>query len=168
MTGEKKVFDGEYVQVTLEERGVHTYERVYLRPGITVIPVTADKRIRCIKEKNWNTGVTRTKLVSGYIDPGEDPLACAKRELSEEIGVTAESWTLYLCAESEEGTVQKKQYYFVAKNLVAGQAHPNSDEQIEGFVDLSFHEVYEAVRAGAFGTGSTAFVLLKLTSVERQ
>lgn len=168
MTGEKKVFDGEYVQVTLEERGVHTYERVYLRSGITVIPVTADYHILCVREKDWNTGITRTKLVSGYVNPGEDPMDCAKRELAEEIGVTAESWTLHLCAESEEATVQKKKYYYVAKNLTIGQSHPDSDEEIFGLVRLSFLQVNIAVRTGEFGTGSTAFVLLKLTSTERQ
>lgn len=160
---EKEVFAGKYVRVTLEARGVHVYERVYLRPGISVIPITPDDHILCVKEKDWNTGVTRTKLVSGYVNPGEEPMDCAKRELAEEIGVTAKRWTLLLCTNSEEATVQKSQHYFVAKGLIIGQGHQDSDEEIFGLVKLSFEEVRQAVCAGEFGSGSTAFVLLKLT-----
>jgi len=164
-TMEKDVFAGKYTRVTLEERDGHTFERVYLRNGVCVIPITADGNIRCIREKSWNTGVVRTKLVSGYINPGEEPIACAVRELNEETGMFAGAWELYHCADSEEGTVQKSQYYFVAHSLVRGMAHPDSDEKIIEVVDLSYAEVRDLALRGEFGSGSTAFVLLKLTAV---
>lgn len=167
MNCEKNVFTGKYVQVTLEERGAHTYERVYLRPGITVIPMTSDSEVLCVKEKDWNTGVTRIKLVSGYVNDGEHPLDCAMRELSEEIGVTAESWDMVFRATSEEATVQKTQYFYLARGLTIGQAHPDSEEDIFGLVKIPFHEIYEMAHNGSFGTGSTALALLRMTCTEK-
>jgi ADP-ribose pyrophosphatase len=156
------LFNGKYLRVKLEKRGDRTFECVQVRDGVSVILITAEGKIRCIDEVDWGSGKRRWKLVSGYINDGENPADCAKRELSEELGLTADTWQLYWTAPSEDSTIEKEQYYFLARGLIRGKAHPDKDENIYGFADFSFDEVKEMALRGEFGSGSTAFVLLKL------
>lgn len=159
---EDVIFVGKYLRVTLEQRDGHTYERVHVRPGVSVIPLTDEGNIRFICERRWSNQEICTRLVSGYINDDEEPLACAQRELGEETGLEARHWELLLHSRYEEGTVQKVQYYYLAWNLRAGQAHPDAGEHIEGVVDLTPREVRERAQRGEFGTTGTAFALLRL------
>ena len=159
-----EVFKGSYVTVTLDKRDGRTYERVYVRDGVSVIPITSDGRIRLIREKNWDTGAIRIKLVSGYVNVGEAPQSCATRELEEELGLRSDLMHLFMEAPSEEATIKKTQYYFLARMLRQGTPHPDEDEEIEGYVDLSFEQVHDMIQRGDFGVGSTAFVLQKFIS----
>jgi ADP-ribose pyrophosphatase len=163
---ETEKYRGRYVRVT-EEQGEGDnrppYERVYLRTGVSIIPITADGNIRFIRERDRRLQTVHTKLVSGYVGDGEDPLACAKRELKEETGLEADLWQLFLRSKNEEATVQKVQYYYLVRTLRQGEPHPDPDESIEGVVDLTPAEVRQRTRAGEFGTTGTAFALWKLT-----
>lgn len=158
----EEVFRGNFLRVTIEQREGRTYERVYVRNGISVIPVTSEGNLRFIREIDWDTQQTRIKLVSGYIHDNEDPLMCAQRELAEEVGLTAEQWKPLHTSKSEEATVQKAQHFFMARGLQEGAAHPEADERIEGYIDLTPQEVRERALGEEFGSGATAFALLKL------
>ncbi len=46
-----------------------------------------------IKEFHYSTEEENYELPSGAIDPGETPLEAAKKELKEETGLLANSWT---------------------------------------------------------------------------
>src|SRR5262245_60496087 len=131
-----EVFRGNFVRVTTEERDGRKFERVYVRNGICAIPITSEGKIRFIREIDWDTQKHRIKLVSGYIHENEAPLLCAQRELGEEIGVTGEKWEPFLVSTNEEATVQKTQYYFVVRELKEGEAQPDADENIQGYIDL--------------------------------
>ena len=79
-------------QVRLPDGGTATREFV-LHPGaVMVIPLLDDGRV--VLERQWRHPVGRVMLEfpAGKIDPGEDHLACARRELREETGYTAAEW----------------------------------------------------------------------------
>ena len=59
---------------------------------INVVAVNQQGRLLLFRQGKY--GVTGESLapVGGYIEPGEDPLAAAQRELREELGCTAERW----------------------------------------------------------------------------
>ncbi len=157
-------FIGRYVRVTTEEKAGQVFERVYARNGICVIPVTVHGKIRMINEETWDRpGQPRLKLVSGYIEDGESPECCARRELEQEICLTAENMYQFLCSESK-GAYNKCQYYFVATGLHEGTANPDQGEKIHGFVDLEYEDVHRRAISGEFGTTSTAFALIQFTA----
>jgi len=58
-----------------------------------VIPLLADGRV--VMERQYRYPLRREfiEFPAGKIDPGEDPLATAKRELREETGYEAQEWT---------------------------------------------------------------------------
>lgn len=157
---EQDVYNGQYIRVTEEPRDGHIYERVHIRSGVSIIPITENGRIRFVREVSWDNGEIHTKLVSGYVEDGETPLDCARRELREELGLEAYHWELFDTYHSEESTVQKTQSFFIARNTESvGEPNLEPGEQVVGYVDLPPNEIRTLLLSNAFGTTPTALVL---------
>jgi ADP-ribose pyrophosphatase len=71
------------------------------------------------------------ELPAGRVDPGEKPLAGAKRELLEETGYRAATWTRALFLYPSPGFLDETMTVYLAEGLTAGEAHPEEDESIE-------------------------------------
>ncbi|MDX9864982.1 MAG: NUDIX hydrolase [Anaerolineaceae bacterium] len=77
---------------------------------INVVAVTAAGQFLCFRQTKYAVAGETLAPVGGYLEPGEEPLAAAKRELLEETGHMAERW-------------QALGSYWVDANRGAGQAH---------------------------------------------
>jgi ADP-ribose pyrophosphatase len=94
------------------------------------------------------------ELPAGKLDPGEEALAGAKRELEEETGYRAEKWKPLVEYYASPGFLGESMKVFLAEGLVAGDAHPEEDERIElRLVKLS--EVVKLIEKGAILDGKT-------------
>jgi ADP-ribose pyrophosphatase len=71
------------------------------------------------------------ELPAGKIDEGEKALQTAKRELAEETGYKAKTWTKLATFFVSPGYVQERMTIFLATDLKSGDATPMDDEQIE-------------------------------------
>jgi|SRR3989344_5024288 len=166
---EKTEFTGNYVlKVTTEEKTGgdgknYILERVYMRPGVSVIAVTNEGKLRLVQESSyWDDGKTkRVKPVTGWINDDEDVWECAKRELAEELGLKAEAWDLFHRHESH-GSINKTQYYLLAYNLTLCEGRQEGLEKIEGYQDFTADELKEMALARRFGTGESGYAMLKL------
>jgi len=70
------------------------------------------------------------ELPAGRIDPGEQELPAAKRELLEETGYTARRWRRILKFYASPGFVAETMAIYLATGLTAGEAQPEEDEVI--------------------------------------
>jgi ADP-ribose pyrophosphatase len=70
------------------------------------------------------------ELPAGRIDPGENELHAAQRELLEETGYTARKWRRILHFYASPGFVAETMSVFLATELLAGPAQPEADEII--------------------------------------
>lgn len=59
---------------------------------VNVVPVAEEGRIVCFRQTKYAVEGMTLAPVGGYLDPGEEPLAAAKRELLEETGYEAATW----------------------------------------------------------------------------
>ena len=59
---------------------------------INVIAVTEDGEFLCFRQTKYGVDGTSFAAVGGYIEPGEEPLTAAQRELLEETGYEAPAW----------------------------------------------------------------------------
>jgi ADP-ribose pyrophosphatase len=59
---------------------------------ILVLPVTDKKNLLLFRQVKYAVNGTSLAPVGGYIEPGEDAFAAAKRELKEEMGCEATEW----------------------------------------------------------------------------
>jgi len=99
------------------------------------------------------------ELPAGKLNVGEDPLAGAQREMEEETGYRARKWKLQVEYFASPGFLGESMKVFLAEGLIAGEAHPEADEQIE-FRLVKLSEVLKAIDKGAIIDGKT------LTSVQ--
>lgn len=90
----EKVYEGKLfnvVKVTLQnEDGQSVVRDVVEHPGAAcIIPMLDNDTVLLIEQ--WRIGAKRPlwEIPAGTLDPGEDPLACAARELEEETGYKA-------------------------------------------------------------------------------
>lgn len=69
--------------------------REYLtHPGaVAIIAILADGRVLLERQYRYPIAKVCMEIPAGKLDLGEDPLLCAKRELEEETGYTANKWS---------------------------------------------------------------------------
>jgi ADP-ribose pyrophosphatase len=94
------------------------------------------------------------ELPAGKLEPGEDALAGAKRELAEETGYAAKKWRPLVEYYASPGFLGESMKVFVAEGLVAGNAHPEDDEQIE-FRLVKLSDALKMIEKGVILDGKT-------------
>jgi ADP-ribose pyrophosphatase len=53
---------------------------------VVILPITTDGQVVLVRQYRYGSDAVHLELPAGTIDEGEDPLACALRELAEETG----------------------------------------------------------------------------------
>lgn len=99
------------------------------------------------------------ELPAGKLEPGEDALLGAQRELEEETGYRAKKWKPLVEYYPSPGFLGESMKVFVAEGLVAGDAHPEDDEQIE-FRLVKLSELVKLIEGGAILDGKTLSCVL--------
>uniref|UniRef100_E6QM55 NUDIX hydrolase (Modular protein) n=1 Tax=mine drainage metagenome TaxID=410659 RepID=E6QM55_9ZZZZ len=83
------------------------------------------------RQYRYAAGQFLWELPAGKLDPGEAPLDGARRELAEETGYTASQWSPLVYYYPSPGFLGEGMHIFLAEGLIAGDAHPEEDEQID-------------------------------------
>jgi ADP-ribose pyrophosphatase len=99
------------------------------------------------------------ELPAGKLEPGEDPLLGAQRELAEETGYRANKWKPLVEYYASPGFLGESMKVFVAEGLVAGDAHPEDDEHI-AFRLVKLSELLKLIELGAILDGKTLSAVL--------
>ena len=92
------VFEGKLLRV-LRDRvrlpdGSEATREYIVHPGaVLIVPVLADGRLVIERQYRYPLQQVFIEFPAGKLDPGESALATAKRELREEAGYTATTWT---------------------------------------------------------------------------
>jgi ADP-ribose pyrophosphatase len=94
------------------------------------------------------------ELPAGSLEPGEDPLEGAKRELEEETGYRAKKWKPLMEYFASPGFLGESMKVYVAEGLVAGRAQPEEDEDIELRL-VRLKEILRAIEKGSILDGKT-------------
>src|SRR3984957_1181660 len=121
----------DYVQ---EPGGVRARRDVIRHSGSVVVLAVDDstKPPRVLLERQYRHAASDYlwELPAGRIDPGEEELTAAKRELLEETGYAAKKWRRILKFYASPGFVAETMAVFLATGLKAGIAQPEEDEII--------------------------------------
>ncbi|HEY7402115.1 MAG TPA: NUDIX hydrolase [Candidatus Angelobacter sp.] len=113
--------------------------------SIVVLPVdesTKMPRVLLERQYRYAAGRRMWELPAGRIDPGESPLAGAKRELLEETGYTATKWQRALFFYVSPGFLDESMTVYLAHGLRKGKAQPEEDERIA----VKFFPLTQAIR----------------------
>jgi ADP-ribose pyrophosphatase len=92
-SGDGRFLVVEYHTVQLPDgRVIEEWPWVITPDFINVVAETDDGRFLCFRQTKYAAGGVGLGIVGGYLEPGEEPLVAAQRELLEESGYTAPTW----------------------------------------------------------------------------
>jgi ADP-ribose diphosphatase len=134
-------------------------------PGAAaVIPFASDPRgadptVLLIRQYRYATGGALFEIPAGRLDAGEAPEQCARRELKEEVGVTAGRLERLTTIWTTPGFTDERIHLYWAADLAAGAHAREPDEFIE-VVPKPLSEVLAMVRSGEICDGKTVVAIL--------
>ena len=144
----------------IEPDGTHNERDVIRHNGSVVILAIDNSKSRkdpwIVIERQYRHAANQYlwELPAGKLDPGENALAGAQRELAEETGYSAKKWKPLVEYYASPGFLGESMKIFVAEGLLAGNAHPEADEHIE-FRLVKLSEVLKMIEKGAILDGKT-------------
>jgi ADP-ribose pyrophosphatase len=170
----RAVFQGPVFRVFSEKveepDGVRVRRDIVRHHGsVVILAVDEDGRgrqPRVLLERQYRhaAGARLWELPAGSLEPGENKLAAAKRELAEETGYTAARWQKALFFYVSPGFLDESMVVYLARGLRKGQPHPEGDERIVSH----FFPLSQAVRMAMTGKIKDAKTLAALLWLDRQ
>lgn len=132
----RTVFKGRLLDIRLDQvrlpDGTCTTREYTVHPGaVALVPVLPDGRIVLIRQYRYPMGKVMIELPAGKLDPGEDYLAAAHRELIEEIGYSVGRLTLLGEIDPCVGYSDEHMWICLADELIATENNLDHDEFIE-------------------------------------
>lgn len=94
-------------------------------------PAGDDPQILLIRQYRYAADGYLYEIPAGRLDAGEDPTACARRELREETGCTAERMERLITMYTTPGFTDEKIHLFLAIGLTQGESATEADEFLE-------------------------------------
>jgi ADP-ribose pyrophosphatase len=125
---------------------------------VVIFALTVDGRVLVGREYRYGCDAVGLELPAGNIAAGEDPLACARRELREETGYDAGSLEPIGSWYAEPVRSSARAHAFLARDAVkAGAQRLDATEHIE-VLDVSVDELREMLRDGRIHSLSSVAV----------
>lgn len=129
-----RIFNVDRLRVGLPD-GREALRDVVRHPGaVAVVALTDDGRICLVRQYRTALGRVTVELPAGKLDPNEDPLACARRELEEETGMVADKIAYLTTIATSVGFADELIHIYMARGLTMARSNPDADEFIN--VDL--------------------------------
>lgn len=101
---------------------IDSFLRIDSRSYAVVFALTDDERVLFVEGYKYGADRVTLQLPAGYLEDGEAPEACARRELLEETGYTAAEWD-YLGAYCPDGNRGfGRAHFFLARGAVHSRA----------------------------------------------
>ncbi len=155
----KNIYKGKVVTLNVETvrlpNGVTVDLETIRHPGAAaVVPMKDDGTVVLVRQFRHAAGGFIYEIPAGKLNPGEAPLSCAARELEEEVGYRAASFTLLSSIFTAPGFADEVIHIYQATGLTKGRQQLDRDEVLD-VVELPLHETIRKIEAGAIRDAKT-------------
>jgi 8-oxo-dGTP pyrophosphatase MutT (NUDIX family) len=127
----RTAFEGEQISVEIERWGDNEREIVRHPGAVAIVAVDEQGRVTLVRQLREPARKHLLELPAGTCEPGEEPLATAKRELREEAGLAGGDWRLVASFFSTPGFCDELVRVYVAEGVEEQASSPEADEEIE-------------------------------------
>jgi ADP-ribose diphosphatase len=165
----RRAYTGRVIAVdveTVRAPGGQTFdlEIIHHAGASAVVPVLSDLSaedpgILLIRQFRQAAGGEIWEIPAGVLEPGESPEACARRELGEETGATAERWEHLTTIYTTPGFTDERIHLFLASGIRSGEPRQERDE----FITVEarpLSQVLEMIRSGEIVDGKSVAAIL--------
>src|SRR5215470_879541 len=148
----REIYKGRIVDLRLDEVDLPNGQSVTLEvihhPGAAaVVAVDAQGAVTLIRQFRHAAGGFIWEVPAGTLNPGEAPEACARRELREEAGLVATSWTALGSILTTPGFCDERIHLFLARRLSEDTQALDHDEVLT-VSRVPLHRALEMIRRG--------------------
>jgi ADP-ribose pyrophosphatase len=134
------------LQAKICESGVEYEREIVTHKGSAVIvPVFADNTIALVKQYRHPAQKYLLEIPAGSLEEGEEPEIGARRELEEEIGVTAGKIEKLIEFYVSPGFLAEKMFVYLATDLTETAQNLEADELIE-IERISFEQAFQMIK----------------------
>jgi ADP-ribose pyrophosphatase len=161
----RKVHSGRVFELVVDnvtfENGVTVDLDVIRHPGASaIVPLTAQGGVLLIRQFRYAIGADIWEIPAGTLNPAESPLACAQRELEEEVGITARQWSPLGAITPVPGYSDEVIHLFVAREHAPGRQRLDADELLD-VREVPFDEALSMISANVIRDAKTIVALLR-------
>jgi len=159
----QQVFKGYCYSVVVDEvlwpNGKRLTRDLIVHPGISIwLPLLDRNHAVLIRQYRYGAGRVLWELPAGTIGKNESPLACAKREIEEEIGYRAAKWKKVVTCSASPGYTTEMIHGYIASDLKPVPCRLEHDEIIETHI-FSLSEIKRMTDKGSIGDARSLSVL---------
>ena len=115
--------------------------------GVAVLPLEDDGTVWCVRQFRYPFSELLLEIPAGRLEPGEAPEDAARRELSEETGLTCDRLIPLGRNYASPGYCGEVLHVYLARGLHHGKAHLDPGEflnvekhSLDALVDLAMHD----------------------------
>jgi ADP-ribose pyrophosphatase len=127
----RRVYEGRLLGLTVERWGEHEREIVEHPGAVAIVAVDAEGYVALVRQLREPVRKRLLELPAGTAEPGELPLATARRELQEECGLRGGEWCELASFWTTPGFCRERMHLFAAEGVEHGEAAPAEDEDLE-------------------------------------
>lgn len=140
------------------------FQRTFVStPGaVGIVAVTDDHRVVLVSQYRAAVHGSVREIPAGMRDvPGEDPMETARRELREETGYVASTFTRLGVCLSSPGVTDSSVEVYLATGLVSGNSEPHGPEEDSMTIEhYKFSEALEMIDREEISDAKTVYGLL--------
>ena len=155
----------DYVELPNGNKSVREWIK---HPGAAaVLPVLPDGRMIFVRQYRYPIQQVTLEIPAGKLDAvDEEPLVCAKRELSEETGYEADKYHFLTKLATTVGFSNEFIYVYAADGLTPGKQHTDEDEFIN-VVLLTMDEAMAKVKSGEICDAKSIVAILLYRELQK-
>ena len=161
----REVFHGRIIRVRVDDvrlpNGKTGVREVIDHPGgVCILALDDQNRAAIVRQYRYAFSRVMTELPAGKLELSEEPFTTAQRELAEEVGATAGSWTDLGALIPSPGCYAETLHMYLARDLTFRAPDPDEDEFLEAeFIPLE--ELAEQCLSGRIQDAKTVAAVLK-------
>ncbi|HKK07648.1 MAG TPA: NUDIX hydrolase [Gemmatimonadota bacterium] len=166
-TGSRRVFRGRLLELRVDRvqlpNGDQAERELVHHPGAAaILPLQGagtDPTVVLLRQYRYAVDGVLWEVPAGTLEPGEDPEACARRELREETGYLAGRLRSLGSIWTSPGFCDERVGLFLATDLEADEPDPEPEEELE-VEAMPLSSALEAVEDGRIADAKTTTSLL--------